>query len=899
MSRNPKSGILTFLFTDLEDSTILWEKFPGMMRHALTRHDKLLREVVEQHHGQVVKSTGDGLHAVFTAASAGVSAAVAMQLAMAAETWPDETGPLKVRIGLHAGESQERGGDYYGPDVNRAARVMGVGHGGQILLTETTTLLLRSSPPPELSLVDLGEFLLKGFASPERIFQASYPGLPADFPQLKAAPRHITNLPVQPNALIGRQREIAEAAALLRRKDIRLLTLTGPGGTGKTRLGLELAENIKDEFEDGAFFISLAEIRDPALLPSTIAKLWDIRVSGQNSLLEGVKAYLQYRSLLLVLDNFEQILEAGPVVAELLSSASRMNVLVTSREPLHLYSEYTYPVPPLELPAPDNLPSLDRLIQFEAVRLFIERAQAVKHDFTLSKENALAVAEICRRLDGLPLAIELAAARIRLFPPRTMLARMERRISLLVGGARDLPQRQQTLNHAISWSHDLLSESEKILFRRLSVFSSAALEAVEAVCIADYELGDSLYGDLESLVDKSLIKQEPAGGDVRFGMLKTIREYAQNKLEEAGELEAIRDRQLGYFLKLSQEASAGLMRSDQAQWLARMEAERANLRSVLEWGLKSARRTMAGVQMLSSLINLINFWQFRGDQEEWFNWFDLALENNAGALPSLRAHLLEGKGMQALLKGNYEQARDNFDQALALYREAENRENIGLLLAYRAQTALGLGDFAGAHQFAEMSLDTNYGEDDWRTAAGLFDLGDAAYLQGHFEEAQQNYAEGLALVEDWGSAFPVALRNVRLAQVAVALGNTGEAAAHLHRALTLADGANDHMIVAMALGCLASQEMNADRPEAAARLLGAARSKLDSFGINFYPMDQFLYDRTLGGVRDILGDKLFTAIWGEGRVMASDETIAYAIETMTYDQAFDPAENPDHNTQAG
>jgi len=881
MSTNPRSRVLTFLFTDLKDSTRLWEEFPKSMQSALPRHDALLRQAVENHRGHLVKTTGDGLHAVFGSASDAIAAAIAGQRVMGEEDWPDETGPLEVRMGLHTGESQERGGDYYGPEVNRAARVMSSGHGGQILLTEASALLLRSSLPPEVSLVDLGEYRLKGFASPVRIYQASYPGIPADFPPPKAAPRHVANLPVQPNELIGRQNEIAEATALLRRKDVRLLTLTGPGGTGKTRLGLQLAENIKDEYEDGVFFVPLAEIRDPELLPSTIAKTWSIRVSDERPLLEKVKAYLQNRSLLLVLDNFEQILEAGPVVADMLSASPRLNVLVTSRETLRVSGEYNYPVPPLKLPDSGDLPPLDRLVQFEAVRLFVERAQAVKNDFTLTKDNAMAVAEICRRLDGLPLAIELAAARTRLLPPRKLLAHMENRIPFLVGGARDLPQRQQTLHHTISWSHDLLGDSEKILFRRFSVFSSAPLEAIEEVRISDSVPSDSFYTDLESLVDKSLINQESTSGEARFEMLETIREYALIKLEEAGEMEEIRNRQLDFYLKLSQEANTGMMGSDQAHWLARMERERANLRWVLNWGLGTAERTEVGVKVISALINLLTIWQIRGDHEEWSYLFDLALDKSVNAPLSVRAQLLEGMGNQALLKGQYKQAGDLFDQSSTLYQEAGDTRSMGFLMVHQAHAALGLKDFDGARQFAEIGLELYPEDNDWRTAAALLALGDAAFLQSRYDDAQRNYEESLSIVENWESAIPIGRRNIRLGQVSVKLENTRGVHTHFHKGLTLAAEENDHLAVATALGGLANREMVENRPEKAARLLGAARSRLDSYGIRFFPMDEFMYNQTAEVVRNVLGEELFTAIRDEGRTMVSEEAVAYALETLT------------------
>jgi predicted ATPase/class 3 adenylate cyclase len=875
MSEFPKSGPLTFLFTDLVDSTLLWEKFSKVMAAALVRHDVLLREAVETNKGRVIKTTGDGLHAVFQSPFDGLQAALDGQRAIEAESWPVDTGPLKVRMGLHTGESQERDGDYYGSEVNRAARVMGIGYGGQILLSETTAAFIRRSPPIELALKDLGEHQLKGISAPEQIYQINHPELNTEFPPLNTPDWQTTNLPPSPNILIGRRREILEVTALLGDKDIRLLTLTGPGGTGKTRLSLEVAREMKGEYENGIFFVPLAPIFDPALFVPAIAETWNLREKIGLTLLESVTDYLKDKQLLLVLDNFEQVLDAGPRVAILLAAAPRLNVLVTSREPLHIYGEKNILVPPLKLPDTNNLPPLEDLIQYEAVGLFVERAKAVKSDFEINEGNATAIAEICKSLDGLPLAIELAAARVRLLPPQEMLKRMKRLMPLLRGGGRDLPLRQQTLYNTISWSHDLLNQSEKILFRRLAVFASATFEAIESICNIDGDLSPSLFDDLESLIDKSLIKQVEADGEARFNMLGTIREYALSKLEESDELDIIRTKHLGFFLKLIKQTSTELMGPDSALWMERFGLERDNLRFVLDWSLNNPELIAQGTKVV---LELISFWQLRGDHEEWAYWLDLALDKNANAPILVRANLLEGKSFQTIHLGTYELTYHYLDQALVLYQEIGDYRGIGQVQTYQAHAALGLGDIPQALRFAENSLAIQRkGGEHFGISGSLFTLGDATFLQGEFLKARGIYEESLLLSSDLGISFSIAIRKIRLGQTALALGEYTLAHKYLIEGLTHT-GQDDKWGVVMAFGAFGSLAKELSQPERAARLLGVTQALLDEFSSYLWPLDRQLFDQAVAEVRQILGPDAFTANWIEGQAMSMEEANGYALE---------------------
>ena len=467
------TGTVTFLFTDVEGSTKLWERYPEAMRASMARHDEVLLGVMESSGGFVFKTVGDAFCVAFPSAPHALEAALAAQRALLSEG-QEKTGPLRVRMALHTGSADERGGDYFGPPVNRVARLLSAGHGGQILLSSATKELVRDALPEGASLSDLGERRLKDLFRPERVFQLIAPELPTSYPPLKSLDARTNNLPAQPTPLVGRESELGEVRDLLRTEGVRLLTLTGPGGIGKTRLGLQVAAELLDKFEDGVFFVALATITDPALVASAIAEPLGVVEAGDQPLEEGLKDFLRSKELLLLLDNFEQVLGGAPLVGELLSACPKLNVLATSRSVLRVYGEQEYPVPPLELPRPGRLPPIDRLSQYEAVRLFIERAKAASPNFSVTDENAPAVAEICMRLDGLPLAIELAAARIKLLTPGAMLERLGSRLKLLGGGSRDLPERQRTLRGTIEWSHALLEEGERMLFARLAVFSGAA-----------------------------------------------------------------------------------------------------------------------------------------------------------------------------------------------------------------------------------------------------------------------------------------------------------------------------------------------------------------------------------------------------------------------------------------
>ena len=631
-------GTVTFLLTDVEGSTALWEQAPETMRTALARHDRLFEASVARHRGVHIRPRGEGdsRFAVFTSATDALSAALEIQHGFAAESWLTPR-PIKVRIGVHTGEAELRDGDYYGSAVNRCARIRGIGHGGQTLASEATAALVRDSLPGGASLMDLGEHRLKDLSRPERIFQATRPDLLSNFPPLVSLDARPNNLPVQPTPLLGREREVAAVRDLLSRPDVRLVTLTGPGGTGKTRLSLQVAADLVEVMPDGAFFAELAPISDPRLVMPTVAQTLGVEAIGGRPALDAVADFLRERRILLLLDNFEQILPAADDVAALLRVCPGLKILVTSRAVLHLRGEHEYPVPPLALPPREQTALARELASYPALDLFVQRATEARPTFGATEESVGAIAEICRRLDGLPLAIELAAARVKLLAPPAMLARLERRLPLLTGGARDLPERQRTLRDTIAWSYDLLEESERRLFRRLAVFvGGCTLEAVEAVCDLDGDLGLELLDGISSLIDKSLLRQEDGpDGEPRFTMLETIREYGREQLQASGEEAAISRHHLAWACDVATRGQEGIHGSDGALWLDRLAADHDNFRAALAWSLRDTEPASLSLGLVMA-GGMHQFWEFREHFAEARRWSEQLLQADDAARAGTR-----------------------------------------------------------------------------------------------------------------------------------------------------------------------------------------------------------------------------------------------------------------------
>ncbi|HMI21415.1 MAG TPA: adenylate/guanylate cyclase domain-containing protein [Gaiellaceae bacterium] len=647
------TGTVTLLFTDIEGSTRLLQRAGDAYPSLLAEHRRVLRAAFSNHDGVEVDAQGDAFFVAFASAQDAAAAAVAAQQALAGHDWPDNS-EIRVRIGLHTGEPTAVGGRYVGLAVHQGARVMAAGHGGQVLVSESTRALLDD----RFQARDLGEHRLKDLAGPHHLYQLLVEGLPADFPPLKTLENRPTNLPVLANALIGRSRELKETQALLARDEVRLLTLTGAGGTGKTRFALQIAAEQLEEFANGVFFVSLAPVRDWELVVPTIAQTLGLREQPGETRLETLTEYLSDKQLLLLLDNFEQVVPAAAEISGLLAAAPELNVLVTSRTPLRLSGERTYPVPPLELPNPEQLVDAGSLMECEAVRLFVERAQAATSDFAVTDVNVRAVAEICIRLDGLPLAIELAAPRVRALPAPALLRRLDQRLRLLTGGAQDVDERQRTLRATLEWSYDLLLDSEKVVFAELGTFiGGCRLEAAEAVCNPRGELGLEVLDSLESLVEKSLLLQRAdPDGEPRFWMLETIREFAMELLADSSSFADARTRHAAYFRSLAENIDVESRTGDQAVLFGRLDVETANIRTALEW----AREAKDAELLLGLATPLWGFWATRGYVAEGRSALEDAL-----ALSSERpARALLGLCTMRILSGSTDEVLHDAQEAL-------------------------------------------------------------------------------------------------------------------------------------------------------------------------------------------------------------------------------------------
>ena len=764
--RQLPTGMVTLLFADMEKSTQLLQQLGDQYTAVLADYRSMLRAVFRQWNGHEVDTQGDAFFVAFARASDAIAAAVAAQRALEDHAWPAQKR-VRARMGLHTGEPVLVAEGYVGIDVHHAARIMSAAHGGQVLLSQITRDLAVQDLPAGVHLRDMGEHRLKDIQHAEHLFQLVIAGLSADFPALRALPTRINSLPVQSAPFVGRRAEIAILEQILRGAESRLITLTGIGGTGKTRLAVQAAAEVGDLFADGLAFVDLANVSDSALVLPTIASVLRLKEEGGQPLEERLKEELRTKQLLLLLDNFEQVIDAANQVAELLNSCPQLTLIVTSRVLLRIQAEREFVVPPLALPTSQQALEPAALLQSEAVVLFVQRAVAANPRFQLTSANTQTIVDIVACLDGLPLAIELAAARMKLLSPQELLARLGQRLRVLTDGPRDVAARQQTLRNALEWSYNLLTTEEQRLFWRLSVFSGGCtVESVEALCS---ELDRGTLSSLEtlgSLLEKSLLQRKTpeAGEESRFTLLETIREYGLEVLAASGEREAVRRAHATYMLTLVQKAEAELWGPDPAPWLNRLEREHENVHAALHWALEGTddREEMA----LLLGISLRAFWYTRGYRREGVEYLEQALARSEHASVDLRSKALYAAARLHEAQGNHERAEVLLAACLALFRAMEDTTNIASALHLQADIVWGKGNLSLARSLAEESLDLFRQIGDQGAIAGLLlHLGGVDADQGEYVRARALLEESLAIERKFYDEFSCAEPLFNLARV--------------------------------------------------------------------------------------------------------------------------------------
>ncbi len=857
---SPPTGTLTFLFTDIAGSTRLWDTDHAAMKQAHERQAELIACAVQAANGHLVRDRGEGdsTFSVFSSSEDALSAACAFQQALHTQTWPTAV-PLRVRAALHRGPAEFRDGDYNSTAVNRCARLRSLAAPGQTLVSQAVADATAGSLPEGMSLLSLGSHRLKDLQRAEQVFQLCHPGLPAGFPSLRSLDTLPTNLPLQLNTFIGREAEIAQLSALLRTQpqvdggpSTRLLTLLGAGGAGKTRLSVQAGAELLDSYPDGVWLIELAGITDGVLLAQTVATELGLREEPGRSLQDTLRGYLHSRTLLLLLDNCEHLIAACAAFAEtLLRGCPHLRFLATSREPLNIPGETLWRIPSLSLPPQLSVLTPDVVQSSEAARLFIDRSQAVSPGFQMTAQNASAIARITRRLDGIPLALELAAARIKSLSVEQIAERLDDRFRLLTGGSRTALPRQQTLRALIDWSYDLLNAQAKVLLARLSVFAGGwTLEAAEKVASSAMESAEELAvwpapdpaGGLQTeieewevidvltaLVDKSLVVFEESGGLPRYRMLESIREYGRAKLKESGEEPWIRWRHQHYFSRMAREAEDNFSTPRQAEWLRQLEAEHDNLRTALDFCLASPNGSEAAAHFGA---NLQQFWWLHGHLSEGRSSIQAALTRIEGQPPrKIQAHLLNGLGVIASMQGDNTEATTRYEQCLAIRRALHDTGSLSSVLTNLGNLVRNQGDYARAGSlYAEaLTLDRANGRPG-DVAITLMSLGNLGCVQGDMEKAQTFYAECLAIEEEIQDQKVLAMVLNNLCVVATAREEYAEARAYAERCLSLQRTLDHQQGLILVQGQLGSLLTTLGEIEAARKALTECLTRCRSLG---------------------------------------------------------------------
>lgn len=874
------TGIVTFLFTDIEGSSRLWERFPVDMGPALARHDFIMRSAIESTHGLVFKTVGDAFCAAFPNPEAAIEASITAQHTLFAENW-GATGPLRVRMGLHTGPAEYRGNDYFGGTLNRVARICAAGHGGQILVSESLSAMIDGTLEG-LTVKSLGDFRLRNLNRVEKIFQVNVQGLPQDFPPLRSQQNLPHNLPIPATTFVGREQEMEEVKQLVGHH--RILTLLGTGGTGKTRLAIEVGRELLESYADGVWLVELAALDEDASVPDAIAAALGVREEAGRTMRQSLLSFICKRELLLILDNCEHIVSSvAEETSALLAGCSNMHVLTTSRQALRIPGEVTLPLRPLPAfdvwgRARDRQPSADDIAKFDAVRLFVERAKAVQPSFQLTDEVAPDVARICWRLDGIPLALELAAARLRVLTPAQIAERLNDQFKLLKGGAQTVLPHQQTLRALIDWSYDLLDQQERLLFHRLGVFAGGrSLEAVESVCSGGIVETDDILDLLQQLADKSLIFIEnEAGAPPRFTLIESVWQYAREKLKESGEFDALRDRHLDYYLALVEKAEPHLFGTDPALWVRRLSSENLNLRFALEHaaersgGVESALRLVAGLE---------RYWEIGANLEEARRHAEAILARpDAAAHPEWHARALTCAGRIAWAQDRYEDGLRQLEQAREILAPLDRPDLLGLLHGYEGFLVFSQGNTAAAKRCFERTAEIARATNDPRILALVqAGRGSIAAQEGKLEEAFEIKRQALSMFRALGDKWIVGYSLWGLAQVSLALGRPAPAREALREWAGIAREVGNRWSAPYLVQLLADAARLEGKPELAARLFGAAEQLRTVLGIRFAATEQAHYDASIADLSPALTPEDIATHWQAGKHLRTAAAMDLAL----------------------
>jgi predicted ATPase len=873
----------------------------------LAEHNRILQEAVESHQGKVFKNVGDGFCTVFESAPDALAAALAAQRGLS-KLENRHALKFRARMGLHSGPAEERNNDYFGQTLNRVARVMGAGSGGQTLLTATVKEHLGDNLPAGTELRDLGNHRLRDLKEAEHIFQLMAPDLRGSFPPIKSLSPRPTNLPGQLTSFVGREHDLEEICRIVRQPGARLVTLLGPGGIGKTRLSIQVGFNLQDEYEDGVFFVALAPVSHTDGVLETIAQTLKVQESGEATLLEAVNAHLQDRHLLLVLDNFEQIIDAAPLVNQLLAASPYLKVVTTSREELMIYGEKVYSVAPLTLPKVGSIVvDMPSLMQFSAIKLFLDRVQLLQPDFVVDASNAPHVIEICNRLDGLPLAIELAAVRIRDLPVETIAEQLSSRLQVLSKGPRDFPSRQRTMRGAIEWSYGMLPAEEQQAFARLSIFVGPfTAEAADAVTGAE---------SLNRLKEKSLIHEvQEIERIVTYVMLETLREYAMEQLITRSELPDLKRRHADYYMQLTETAEPNLTGTSQVEWFNRLDIENHNVQAALEWVWSeqdiisagrltgvlwrywgSHSRLSLGSYWLEQVLarpepipppimakmmygaGRLHFLQYRYAQSLAYLKTSLSLYEQCEDKPGQAAIYLS-LGEIELRQSNYLSAEGYFQGGLALYVELNDQAGFARCLAQLGQLAVSEGNLVGAESLLHQSLDLirEFGSIE-SIAMGMNDLADVLRAQGKYAEAAELYRESIGHYHTLDFDIGVAVVSHNLGQIAQQLGNYSEALLYFQEALRLLQDMEEKQIIAECLAGIGGVFLQTGEPARAVRFLSAADTLMVSTQRQLELADQVNYERHMDEAHKHFDETTWAALWSEGKTLRLEEIFADAL----------------------